>query len=355
MDFKVDKKKKALVTGGTGFVAGWIIKQLVEAGVNVHTTVRNPSDENKVGHLNELSKKGPGKVTLFQADLLESRSFNTAVEGCSYVFHTASPFILKFDDPQRDLIDPALKGTQNILEAANASNSVERVVLTSSCVAIYGDADECESAPNKMLNEDIWNTTSSASHQPYSYSKTLAEREAWKMADAQDRWSLVVINPSLVLGPTVSGMSTSASHDICLQMGDGTMKAGAPPMEIGMVDVRDVADAHVRAAYIPDANGRHIVSHESCTPLKLSQMLRENFGQEYPLPKKELPKWLVWLVGPIMDKSMTRRVISKNMGHSWQADNSKSKEKLGVEYRSLKSSITDMFQQMIDEGSFKKS
>ena len=93
MDFKIDKKKKALVTGGTGFVAGWIIKQLVEAGVHVHATVRNPSDENKVGHLNELSKKGPGKVTLFQADLLESGSFNTAVEGCSYVFHTASPFI----------------------------------------------------------------------------------------------------------------------------------------------------------------------------------------------------------------------------------------------------------------------
>jgi dihydroflavonol-4-reductase len=206
-----------------------------------------------------------------------------------------------------------------------------------------------------MLNEDIWNTTSSSSHQPYSYSKTLAEREAWKMVEAQDRWSLVVINPSLVLGPTVSGMSTSASHDICLQMGDGTMKAGAPPMEIGMVDVRDVADAHIRAAYIPDANGRHIVSHESCTPLKLSQMLQDKFGQQYPLPKKELPKWLVWLVGPIMDKSMTRRVIAKNMGHPWKADNSKSKEKLGLEYRSLKSSITDMFQQMIDEGSFKKS
>jgi len=137
-------------------------------------------------------------------------------------------------------------------------------------------------------------------------------------------------------------------------MGDGTMKAGAPPFEIGMVDVRDVADAHIRAAYILDASGRHIVSNESCTPLKLSKMLQEQFEQ-YPLPKKELPKWLVWLVGPIMDKSMTRKVIAKNMGHSWKADNSKSKEKLGIEYRSLNTSIIEMFQQMIDEGSFKKS
>ena len=354
MEIKINKKKKALVTGGTGFVAGWIIKQLVDAGVNVHATVRDPSDDAKVGHLLELSQNGPGSVTLFQADLLEAGSFNAAVEGCSFVFHTASPFILKFNDPQRDLIDPALKGTQNILEAVSSSDSVERVVLTSSCVAIYGDADECAFAPNNMLNESIWNTTSSAFHQPYSYSKTVAEKEAWKIAEAQEKWSLVVINPSLVLGPTVSGKSTSASHDICLQMGDGTMKAGAPPFEIGMVDVRDVADAHIRAAYILDASGRHIVSNESCTPMKLSKMLKEQFEQ-YPLPKKELPKWLVWLVGPIMDKSMTRKVIAKNMGHSWKADNSKSKEKLGLEYRSLNTSIIEMFQQIIDEGSFKKS
>ena len=89
-------------------------------------------------------------------------------------------------------------------------DSVERVVLTSSCAAIYGDADECEHAPNNTLTEAIWNNTSSPSHQPYSYSKTIAEREAWKLADTQMRWSLVVINPPVVLGPTVSGKSTSA-------------------------------------------------------------------------------------------------------------------------------------------------
>ena len=84
---------------------------------------------------------------------------------------------------------------------------------------------------------------------------TIAEQEAWKLAETQDQWSLVVVNPSLVLGPTVSGKSTSASHDICLKIGDGTMKAGAPPFEIGMVDVRDVAEAHIRAAYISGGRG----------------------------------------------------------------------------------------------------
>ena len=141
-----------LVTGGTGFIAGWIIKQLVEAGVSVHATVRDPNDIDKVGHLLELSKKGPGKAILFKANLLETASFDAAMKDCSIVFHTASPFIFKFTDPVKDFIDPALKGTQNILAAVNSTASVERVVLTSSCTAIYGDANECEVAPNKSLN-----------------------------------------------------------------------------------------------------------------------------------------------------------------------------------------------------------
>ena len=174
------------------------------------------------------------------------------------------------------------------------------------------------------------------------------------MANAQDRWSLVVINPSLVLGPSVSGQSTSGSHDMCLQLGDGTMKAGAPPFEVGMVDVRDVADAHVRAGYIADADGRHIVSKETCSPIMLSEMLKKKYGQDYPLPEKELPKWLVWLVGPMIEKNITRKVISKNMKHKWLADNTKSIQKLGIEYRSLKISINEMFQQMIDQGAFER-
>ncbi len=334
MNFKIKKKKKVLVTGGTGFIAGWIIKHLVEEGVTVHATVRDPDDKQKIAHLVKLSENNPGEIILFKADLLEPGSFNAAAKGCNIVFHTASPFLFKFNDPVKDLINPAFEGTKNVLEAVNVTDSVERVVLTSSCAAIYGN-------------------TSSPSHQPYSYSKTIAEREAWKLADAQMRWSLVVINPPVVLGPTVSGKSTSASHDICLQLGDGTMKSGAPPFEVGMVDVRDVADAHIRAAYISKAAGRHIVFKETTTPLKLSQMLQEKYGQKYPLPTKELPKWLVWLVGPLLDKTMTRRLIAKNMGHKWRADNSKSKEELGIEYRSLDTSINEMFQQMIDQGYIK--
>ena len=104
MNFQIEQHKKVLVTGGTGFIAGWIIKQLVEAGVCVHATVRDPDNEEKVAHLKKLSKKGPGEVILFKADLLEPESFNTSIIGCSIVFHTASPFLFKFNDPQKDFL-----------------------------------------------------------------------------------------------------------------------------------------------------------------------------------------------------------------------------------------------------------
>ena len=276
------------------------------------------------------------------------------MKGCNIVFHTASPFITKFKDAQIDLIEPALLGTENVLATANATASVKRVVLTSSVAAIYGDTAECASLPNGTLTENEWNVTSSAKHQPYSYSKVLAERAAWKIAEGQDKWSLVVINPALVIGPTVSGYSTSASHDILRQIGDGTLKAGAPPFELGVVDVRDVSEAHLRAAYIKNAEGRHIVFNEAESIVNLASFLTEKYSKDFPLPKKELPKWLLWLVGPMVDKTFSRKLISLNMGHKWRADNSKSIEKLGMKYSSLKDSAEEMFQQMIDEGQIAK-
>ena len=354
MRYNIDTKQKVLVTGATGFVAGWIVKRLVEAGVCVHAAVRDPENEVKVAHLKQLSEKGPGSVVLFKADLTEAGSYGKAMKGCATVFHTASPFILKFNNAQTDLIEPALAGTKNVLASVNATSSVQRVILTSSVAAIYGDTIDCVNTPSGKVNEDDWNTTSSATHQPYSYSKTLAEREAWKMAEGQDKWTLVVINPALVIGPSVSGKSTSASHDIVRQLGDGSMKAGVPPLSMGMVDVRDVADAHIRAAYIKKATGRYMVFNEAQSLLELASLLKQKYGATYPLPSKELPKWLVWLVGPIILKTLSRKMISLNMGHKYVGDNAKSTDKLGVNYSSLKASAEAMFQQMIDEGEFHK-
>ena len=354
MKYTINTKQKVLVTGATGFVAGWLIKKLVEAGVCVHAAVGGPDSKAKISHLKYLSQKGPGSVVLFKADLTEAGSYDKAMKGCATAFHTASPFILKFNDAQKDLIEPAIAGTKNVLSSVNVTTSVKRVVLTSPVAAICGDTIECANTLNGKFDEHNWNTTSSAIHQPYYYSKTLAERAAWKITEDQDRWTLVVINPALVIGPTLSGKSTSATHDILRQLGNGKMKADAPPFEFGVVDVRDVADAHIRATYIKRAVGRHLIFNEVQSLLGLANLLKEKYGTAYPLPSKELPKWLLWLVGPIVDKTFSRKMISLNMGQKWVGDNSKSIEKLGINYSSLKASAEDMFQQMIDQGEFHK-
>jgi len=185
----IDKTKPVLVTGATGYVAGWIVKRLLDEGVIVHAAVRDPADYKKIKHLNDLALKTHGKIHFFKADLLDQGSYEEAMNGCEIVFHTASPFTLNISDPQKDLVDPAVLGTQNVLDAANKTTSVKRVVLTSSCAAIYGDTADKESVPNGVFTEEHWNTTSSLDHQPYSFSKTAAEKAAWSIANTQSRWN----------------------------------------------------------------------------------------------------------------------------------------------------------------------
>jgi len=348
-----DTSKPVLVTGATGFIAGWLVKRLLEKGFDVHAAVRDPTNEAKIVHLKQLADDNPGTLKLFAADLLNDGSYLDAMEGCSVVFHTASPFTLHVENAQRDLVDPALNGTRNILNSANKVDSVTRVVVTSSCAAICGDNIDVANAKGGVLTEDDWNTTSTISHQPYPFSKTQAEKAAWQMAKEQDRWSLVTINPAFVLGPGVAGAQVSESFSVIKQFGDGTMKSGVPPYDIGMVDVRDVAEAHLRAGFIEDAQGRHITFGEVNSLLDIGDMLREKFGKSWPIPTRQMPKWLVWLVGPLVDKSITRAMVSKNMGHPWAADNSKSKRALGIEYRPVAPGINQMFQQLVDAGTFK--
>lgn len=348
-----DTSKPVLVTGATGYVAGWIVKGLLERGFTVHGTVRDPGNAAKVAHLTALTESLPGELKLFRAELLEPGSFAGAMAGCGVVIHTASPFVLSVEDPQRDLVDPAVKGTHDVLDEATRTGSVTRVVLTSSCAAIYGDTADVGKAPGGVLTEEVWNTTSSLTHNTYSYSKVMAERTAWEIAGAQDRWRLVVMNPALIVGPGVAATQTSESFNILRQLGDGTSKSGTIHSEIGVVDVRDVAEAHIRAAFIPEAEGRHILARETISFLQMADALRPTYGAAYPLPKTELPKWLLWLVGPMLSDQLSRRFIAQNVGFHWQADNTKSRAALGIDYRPIGPALNEMFQTLIDNGTLK--
>lgn len=321
----------------------------------MHAAVRDPKKVTKIAHLDELAKNSIGSIKYFKSDLLDTGSYKEAMEGCELVYHTASPFTLDVNDPVKDLIEPAEKGTANVLNTAKELSSVKRVVVTSSCAAIYTDAIDTVNAPGGKITEEVWNTTASVDYQPYSYSKTLAEKKAWEIAESQNQWDLVTINPSLVLGPPLNPQAvTSESFNILRQLGDGTLKAGAPKMGIGMVDVRDVAEAHYRAGFTPEAKGRHITSAHNTNLFEIGTTLGEKFGDEYPLPKRALPKWLVMLVGPMTNKAFTRKMIRNNVNVPFTADNSKIKRELNMRFRPMQETLYDSFRVMIDEGMFKK-
>lgn len=351
---EIDKTKPVMVTGANGFVASWLVKKLLDEGITVHAAVRSPENDKKVGHLKKAAKNSKGVLKLFKGDLLTPNSYKEAMQGCELVYHTASPFTAVVANPQKDLIEPAVNGTENVLQSANETPSVKRVVVTSSCAAIYADAIDCQKAPNGILTEAIWNTTSTLDHQAYSLSKTLAEKKAWEINKNQSQWDLVTVNPSLVMGPPLNPHAvTSESFNILKQLGDGTLKAGAPKMGMGLVDVRDVAEAHYKAGYTPSASGRYITSAHNTTILAMAQTLLPKYGANFPLPKRALPKWLLMLVGPMANKLFTRKVIRNNVNVAWKADNSKIKKELNIAFKPMKQTMEDTFQALVDEGILK--
>ncbi|KAK9915197.1 hypothetical protein WJX75_006019 [Coccomyxa subellipsoidea] len=271
----------AVVTGAGGFVATELINQLLSKGYTVRGTVRSVSDASKVQHLTKLGNALPGKLELREADLLQEGSFDEVVRGSTFLFHTASPFFIETPDPQKDLIDPALKGTQNVLASASkAKDTLKRVVLTSSVAAVHGEY----AAPPKnghLYTEEDWNESSSIENgQAYHLSKTVAEKEAWRIAK-ETGLDLVAVLPNFVLGPVISCRADGTSVGFLKGIVEGKPVEGTPLI----CDVRDVANAHVLAAETPSASGRYIVSQGTpVTATYLSKVLRERFPQ-YAIPE----------------------------------------------------------------------
>lgn len=349
-DFTVDTSKPVLVTGATGYVAGVLVSQLLDAGLTVHATVRDPSKKDRLKYLQDLADASEkGSIKFFAADLLEEGSFDEACQGCSVIFHTASPFALTAKDPQRDLVDPAVKGTENVLTSASKAPSVARVVVTSSVVAIYNHASDMEHAPDGLLNESVWNRTSSLTDNPYSLSKTLAEQAAWVMAGSQTKYRLVVVNPGFVLGPGLKYHASSESYSFIKLL--STMGSGAVDLPLGVVDVRDVAAGHIAAGFREDASGRNILVSSSTNMVAIGVAIAEKYpAKEYPVPTTLLPapKVLIWAIGPYV--GLSRNYVTQNVGYELNFDTSKSKDELGMKYIPMETTVQDMYGQMVEFG-----
>ena len=341
---------RILVTGAAGYLASWIVKLLLEQGHTVHGTVRCLNDARKVSHLQHLARAHSGRLSLFEADLLDARGFDAAMQGCSAVLHTASPYKLgPSADPERELIGPAVMGTRHVLDAVNRTTDVRRVVITSSIVAMVGDSDELQSRPGQMLNEQDVNRTSTAQSNPYALSKTRAEAQAWAMQAAQARWSLVSVHPGAIFGPSLSHRDDATSVQLLRQFLDGSFRQGVPRLWLGLVDVRDVALAHVNAALQPAASGRYLVVAESLRLLEIAALLRQHHpARSAKLPAKEVPKWLMWLIAPMTD--MTRSYVRHNVGYPIHFDTARSRAELGVAYRAAAATLHAHVEQLAADG-----
>ena len=341
---------RVLVTGAAGYLASWIVKQLLEDGHTVHGTVRSLQDGRKTAHLQRLAAEHPGRLVLFEADLLGTQGFDAAMQGCSAVLHTASPYRLgPSADPERELIAPAVQGTRHVLDAVNRTPGVERVVITSSIVALYCDSDELRARPGHVLGEQDVNRTSTARSNPYALSKTRAEALAWEMQAGQQRWSLVSVHPGAIFGPSLSQRDDATSVQLLRQFLDGSFRQGVPRLWLGTVDVRDVALAHVSAALQPTATGRYLVVGESLRLLEIAERLRRSHpARSAKLPTKEVPKWLMWLIAPLA--GMTRHYVRHNVEHPLQFDTARSQAELGVTYRPALTTLHDHVQQLVADG-----
>ncbi|KAF7038411.1 hypothetical protein CFC21_048598 [Triticum aestivum] len=293
------------VTGGSGFIGSWLVRLLLGRGYTVHATVQNLQDEAETKHLQALDGADT-RLRLFQMDLLDPASVRPAVEGVHGVFHLASPVILQpAQDPENELLLPAINGALNVLRAAKDSG-VKRVVMVSSQTAMCPTAADWPAG--KVIDDDCWADVEILKKLElwYNVSKTLAEKAAWDFA-GEEGLQLVVLNPGLVLGPTLTPAPTGSLRLLMLLLGGRSItsstyrvlqlrgqKLDMEPFFVGCVDVRDVAQSLVVLYENPSAQGRHLCMESAVRLVDFHDELA-NLYPEFPVHRIQEDKqgWVV--------------------------------------------------------------
>ena len=339
-----------LVTGGSGFIGAHCILRLLGTGYRVRTTVRSLEREADVRAMLKAGGAEPGGALSFiAADLLSDAGWPQAVAQCDFVLHVASPFPAGVPNHENDLIVPAREGGLRVLRAARDAG-VKRVVLTSSFAAIgYG------SKPTDVpYSEENWTDLSGGNVSAYVKSKTLAERAAWDfMAREGGALELSVINPVAVFGP-VLGPDYSTSIHLLRRLMDGDMP-GVPRLSFGAVDVRDVADLHLRAMISPAAKGQRFlaVAGKFMSIEEIAQVLRANMGDAARrVPTKVLPNWLLRIAA--MGNRAVQQIVPE-LGKVKSASNDKARRTLGWAPRSNEDAIVAAAESLVRLGLLKDS
>jgi dihydroflavonol-4-reductase len=317
-----------LVTGASGYLAGHVITELVDHGFRVRGTIRSTAHTRALDHL-------PAGVELVEADLNSDTGWDTALSGCRFVAHTASPFPGGTPKDENELIQPAVDGTGRVLRAAAAAG-VERVVLTSSLAAITGG-----NTFGHVLTEQVWADPEGID--AYSKSKTLAERAAWDFAAAHPELELAVVNPGMIIGPiqhagepgtSVGGIRTLLAREM----------PGVPRLEFATVDVRDAAVAHRLALTTPQAAGnRYILAREQLSFPDMARIL----ATRYRISTRVLPDFLVRLVARF---DANARTAVGYLGRTEHVSTAKARNELGWTQRPIEQTLFDTAESLVRFG-----
>ena len=332
-----------LVTGGSGFVASWCIVDLLKRGYTVRTTVRNLAKEPAV-RAAVASIVDPGdRLAFFAADLMSDAGWDAAVAGCDYVLHVASPLGGAGSKDPNSLIEPARDGALRVLRAGTKAN-VKRVVMTSSVAASSPPLAGADS----VSDETVWTDPDDRNLDTYRLSKTLAERAAWDFMKGQGSGtSLVTILPGAVLGPVLSPDGLG-SVQIVQRMLNGSMP-GTPRVGFSIVDVRDVADMHIRAMTTPTAAGqRFIAAGDYMWMAEIAKMLKEKLGaRAAKVPTRGLPDFVLRLLS-IFDRDL--KVVTPTLGQRRAFSSAKAQTALGWTPRPAATTILECAESLIAKG-----
>lgn len=333
-----------LVTGGSGFVGSHVILQLLTAGHTVRATVRSMSREDSVRTALKAAGADAGaRLSFFAADLVRDQGWADAVAGCDYVIHVASPLPIAPPKTEDELIVPARDGVLRVLKAARDAH-VKRVVFTSTCGAIYYGHSP-QTAP---FDETSWTDINGGDMSVYVKSKAIAERAAWDFMKAEGgALELSVVNPSGIFGP-VLGTDFSSSIELVKRLMDGM--PGCPKLYFGVVDVRDVADLHLRAMTHPAASGERFiaVSGNVMSMLDIATVLKARLGPDAKkVPTRQLPNWVVRLAARF-DPGM--RTLLPMLGKIRNATSEKAERVLGWKPRSREDAIVATAESLLKFG-----